>query len=89
MTEPKAGLYVCPECGDRVRMDEPVEPWNCVECNVEMQHQAPDNSPDTVPKADLRELVEKWERTDWETQEANLMARECASDVREVLEEHE
>jgi len=40
---------------------------------------------DMIHKAELRELIEKWEQTDWETQEANLMARECATDVREVL----
>jgi len=36
---------------------------------------------------ELEALAEWWEKEDWKTQEANLMARQCAQELREVLEE--
>ena len=38
---------------------------------------------------ELTELAEHWEVTDWETQEANLRARDCATDLRELIETYE
>lgn len=57
MSDAKAGLWACPECGDQVHMNDESEPWDCVECGVPMEHQQERKA---VPKEELRELVESW-----------------------------
>lgn len=57
MTNAKAGLWICPECGDRVRMTEECEPWNCPKDGATMEHES-DSS--VVDKDELRKLVTEW-----------------------------
>lgn len=52
--------YQCQGCGDRVTMDEEVEPWECVACGEPV---VPIDDSDVIATDDLQELqdlIEEW-----------------------------
>lgn len=57
LTNAKAGLFICPECGERVRVTEEVEPWACPKDGTTMEHESESS---VVDKDELEELVMKW-----------------------------
>lgn len=88
MSDAKAGTWICPECGDRVHMSGEVEPWNCVECGVEMQHEY---DTEVVHKDELRALIELWrkeaeeEDTDLHGNTRYTTLHEKANELSELL----
>lgn len=93
--------YICPNCGDTVKMQEEVELWDCAICDTEMRLR---KEAGVVPESELRELAEdlreraekKMDEVDTEspsytgnTGSLCLGLRLAADELEELIEKHE